>query len=84
MTAAASSKVLASHLQRTAYLYIRQSTLHQVFQNTESPRSVTKDVLPYPCQPRPSIVVAPPQYEPAALRRSAAVTARAAPRLVYP
>jgi DNA invertase Pin-like site-specific DNA recombinase len=30
------SKVTASHLQRAAYLYIRQSTLRQVFENTES------------------------------------------------
>ena len=29
-------KVTASHLQRDAYLYIRQSTLRQVFENTES------------------------------------------------
>jgi len=29
-------KVQASHLQRDAYLYVRQSTLQQVFQNTES------------------------------------------------
>ena len=29
-------KVTASHLQRTAYLYVRQSTLRQVFENTES------------------------------------------------
>ncbi len=29
-------KVNASHLQRAAYLYIRQSTLRQVFENTES------------------------------------------------
>lgn len=36
MTASSPSKVLATHLQRIAYLYIRQSTLHQVFQNTES------------------------------------------------
>ena len=32
----ASSKVVASHLQRDAYLYVRQSTLRQVFENTES------------------------------------------------
>ncbi len=32
----ASSKVLPSHLQRDAYLYVRQSTLRQVFENTES------------------------------------------------
>jgi DNA invertase Pin-like site-specific DNA recombinase len=31
-----SSKVNASHLQRTAYLYVRQSTVRQVFENTES------------------------------------------------
>ena len=30
------SKVTAQHLQRAAYLYIRQSSLHQVFENTES------------------------------------------------
>ena len=29
-------KVRASHLQRDAYLYVRQSTLRQVFENTES------------------------------------------------
>jgi DNA invertase Pin-like site-specific DNA recombinase len=32
----AESKVLAEHLQRAAYLYIRQSTLRQVLENTES------------------------------------------------
>jgi DNA invertase Pin-like site-specific DNA recombinase len=30
------SKVTASHWKRDAYLYVRQSTLHQVLQNTES------------------------------------------------
>ena len=30
------SKVTAEHLQHAAYLYIRQSSLHQVFENTES------------------------------------------------
>ena len=29
-------KVRATHLSRDAYLYVRQSTLHQVFENTES------------------------------------------------
>ena len=29
-------KVTASHLTREAFLYVRQSTLHQVIQNTES------------------------------------------------
>ena len=29
-------KVTAEHLQRLAYLYIRQSSLHQVMENTES------------------------------------------------
>jgi DNA invertase Pin-like site-specific DNA recombinase len=33
---AATSKVTASHLARSAYLYVRQSTLHQVVTNTES------------------------------------------------
>ena len=32
----AESKVTAEHLKRAAYLYIRQSTLRQVFENTES------------------------------------------------
>ena len=31
-----SSKVTARHLRRQAYLYIRQSTLRQVMENTES------------------------------------------------
>jgi DNA invertase Pin-like site-specific DNA recombinase len=30
------SKVTAGHLARTAYLYVRQSTLRQVLNNTES------------------------------------------------
>ncbi len=29
-------KVTAGHLKRNAYLYIRQSTIRQVFENTES------------------------------------------------
>jgi len=36
MSAAAASKVSAAHLARTAYLYVRQSTLRQVLHNTES------------------------------------------------
>ena len=32
----AQQKVTANHLQRNAYLYIRQSTLRQVIENTES------------------------------------------------
>jgi DNA invertase Pin-like site-specific DNA recombinase len=38
MSVGESSKVTKSHLQRKAYLYIRQSTLHQVFENSESTR----------------------------------------------
>jgi Resolvase, N terminal domain len=34
----ATSKVTASHLSRHAYLYVRQSTLYQVANNTESTR----------------------------------------------
>jgi DNA invertase Pin-like site-specific DNA recombinase len=30
------SKVRAAHLERDAYLYVRQSTVRQVFENTES------------------------------------------------
>ena len=29
-------KIQANHLKRNAYLYVRQSTLRQVFENTES------------------------------------------------
>ncbi len=32
----AESKVTGEHLQRAAYLYVRQSSLHQVLENTES------------------------------------------------
>jgi len=36
MTGTAHEKVRVDHLNRNAYLYIRQSTLRQVFENTES------------------------------------------------
>ena len=36
MTGTAHEKVNADHLKRNAYLYIRQSTLRQVVENTES------------------------------------------------
>ncbi len=36
MTTESHQKITASHLTRKAYLYIRQSTLRQVFDNTES------------------------------------------------
>lgn len=36
MSSDAHQKVTAHHLKRNAYLYIRQSTLRQVFENTES------------------------------------------------
>ncbi len=36
MVSELSQKVTADHLQRNAYLYIRQSTVRQVFENTES------------------------------------------------
>lgn len=38
MTIAVHQKVTASHLRRDAYLYVRQSTVRQVFENTESTR----------------------------------------------
>ena len=38
MTRSPHQKVTASHLQRDAYLYVRQSTVRQVFENTESTR----------------------------------------------
>lgn len=38
MTPSIHQKVTASHLRRDAYLYVRQSTLRQVFENTESTR----------------------------------------------
>lgn len=36
MSTSTDQKVTASHLQRCAYLYVRQSTIRQVFENTES------------------------------------------------
>ncbi|HTP50288.1 MAG TPA: recombinase family protein, partial [Anaeromyxobacteraceae bacterium] len=36
MMTEAHSKVSASHLKRDAYLYVRQSTVRQVFENQES------------------------------------------------
>ena len=36
MTAEARHKIGAAHLSRQAYLYVRQSTLRQVLENTES------------------------------------------------
>jgi len=36
MNIEAHQKVTASHLKRRAYLYVRQSTVRQVFENTES------------------------------------------------
>src|SRR5260370_36392754 len=36
MRADAHQKVTAGHLKRNAYLYVRQSTIRQVFENTES------------------------------------------------
>jgi len=36
MTAEAHQKITALHLKRNAYLYVRQSTVRQVFENTES------------------------------------------------
>lgn len=38
MTRPSHQKVTASHLRRDAYLYVRQSTVRQVFENTESTR----------------------------------------------
>lgn len=38
MTQPIHQKVTASHLRRDAYLYVRQSTVRQVFENTESTR----------------------------------------------
>ena len=36
MSTDTSQKVTASHLKRDAYLYVRQSTVRQVFENTGS------------------------------------------------
>ena len=36
MTSPTHQKVTASHLERNAYLYVRQSSMQQVFENTES------------------------------------------------
>jgi hypothetical protein len=35
MTMEAHTKVTASHLKRDAYLYVRQSTVRQVFENPD-------------------------------------------------
>ena len=40
MTTEAPQKIAPAHLQREAYLYIRQSTLRQVMENTESTECV--------------------------------------------
>lgn len=42
------TKVTASHLKRDAFLYVRQSTLHQVMQNTESTQRDRARVAPGP------------------------------------
>jgi DNA invertase Pin-like site-specific DNA recombinase len=36
MTDQPQQKIRATHLRRAAYLYVRQSTIRQVFENTES------------------------------------------------
>ena len=36
MTVHAQQKVTTSHLKRKAFLYVRQSSMQQVFKNTES------------------------------------------------
>jgi hypothetical protein len=36
MNSEAHQKITTAHLSRMAYLYVRQSTLRQVFENTES------------------------------------------------
>jgi hypothetical protein len=36
MNSEAHQKITAAHLSRLAYLYVRQSTLRQVFENTEN------------------------------------------------
>ena len=38
MTDATTRKVTTSHLDRNAFVYVRQSTLHQVAENQESTR----------------------------------------------
>ena len=41
MSTETATKVRATHLARTAYLYVRQSTLRQVMENTESTNANT-------------------------------------------
>lgn len=38
MSGAAHQKITPSHLRRDAFLYVRQSTVRQVFENTEITR----------------------------------------------
>jgi hypothetical protein len=40
------SKVTADHLRRDAYLYVRQSSLYQVANNTESSRPSVRSARP--------------------------------------
>lgn len=50
MNAELHQKVRADHLRRHAYLYVRQSTLRQVFENTESTKR-QYGVAPLPWTP---------------------------------
>jgi|SRR5579863_1773000 len=54
MTGDAHQKVNAGHLKRNAHLYIRQSTLRQVFENTEStklnPAQILRGPIFLPCK----------------------------------
>ena len=55
MSTETAAKVSASHLARTAYLYVRQSTLRQVMENTEwDPNASTRGAsVPWHSDGRP-------------------------------
>jgi len=40
MSTESPQKVTADHLERDAFLYVRQSSLRQVFENTECPNVI--------------------------------------------
>jgi hypothetical protein len=49
-------KVQACHLRRNAYLYVRQSTLRQVFENTESTKRPQTKLSGLAAQQRAAII----------------------------
>ena len=57
MNQSAHHKVKAYHLKRDAYLYVRQSTLRQVFENTESTRCLASSIRSLPVASSPNVTI---------------------------